>query len=167
MIPTYAPNDISVVINYGGASHVISGYMEDTMITFAPNSQRHSMFTSADNKAARVRLGDNSKTLSITLNQTSVSNDVLFAIHQDDVATSEGWFEMFVKDNNGRTFLQSNDCYIVSTPSATFGTTIQPREWSIYIHNPTEYVGGNDAVGPSDVAMLSGLGVTLDSRWTS
>lgn len=167
MMPTYAPNDITLVIVYGDNTHIVGGYTETAMVSVSPNNPRHTMYTSADNRSCRIRHGDNSKTLTISLNQTSYSNDVLWAIHQDDVATSEGWFQLLFKDNNGRSIMSSNDCYIITPPATTVSNGIETREWQIYVHNPVEHIGGNDQIPPSEVAMLGNLGYVPDSRWTS
>lgn len=165
MMPTYSPNDIALIINYKGMSHVVGGYTESAMLTIAPNNQRFTMGTTADNRPFRIKHGDNSKSVTISLIQMSYSNDVLWQIHLDDIETNLGSFQLMFKDNAGRTVMSSNECYIVTPPATSVSNGSENREWQIYCHDPVEHIGGNDQVPPNEVAMLGTLGYTVEDRW--
>jgi hypothetical protein len=168
LLNIYSPGDIAVVITRDdGLAHVIGGYMEDSMISIEPNQDAFEKFTSADNRSTLIAKADNSGTIVLTLNQTSPSNDVLTALHEEFKQTKRAskLFTVTVKDNNGRSLYVSPQAFIGRLPIAAFSNTMQPREWTLLCHDLSSKAGGNAKLSAADVTTLELLGVTVEERW--
>lgn len=168
-IATFAPEDVTLVLSTASGSHIVSGYSEDAMISVDFNSPTFENFRSADNITTRVYKSDTSATVTITLNQTSVSNDILSALYENDKKTrdSSGLFGVLIKDNSGRSQSSSTQSWISVKPTVSYSNGMQTREWVIFCHDLQGNIGGNAKMGDDDVNFLSSLGVTVDDRWRS
>lgn len=163
---TFSPNDVTVLLtNSTGMSHTVSGFQEDSIVTVTPNKPRFAHYTSADNVSARVYSGDTSVMVTLHLNQTSASNDILDALHKVDVNGFDGFFELTISDNSGRTKFYSPEAYIGTVPEAMFGTSLQPREWVIYAGRASSTIGGNSKLSAEDLKTMVDLGFTVNERW--
>lgn len=50
-----------------------------------------------------------------------------------------------LKDANGSSSLQANECFVAKAPNMTFGTSIEEREWLVYCSDISVYtIGGNE-----------------------
>lgn len=168
-VSTYAPNDITIVISQesSGISHIASGYSEDSIVQVERNAETFTMYTGADNYSTRVFNANNSAKITLSLQQTSATNDVLTQIYKNDVATrnSTGMFSIHIKDNSGRSDYFSDDAYIGVVPNSNFNNSMQTREWVIHAHNLETLIGGNGTISPEDQATLAALGDVVDVRW--
>ena len=168
-LATFAPEDVKVVVSRGDFSHVISGYSEDAMVGIARNSPTFEMFVSADNQSTRVYKANTSATVTLTLNQTSVSNDVLSQLYLNDKASrnSTGLFEVQILDMSGRSRYTSKQAFIAVVPDSSFSNSVQTREWQIFCDSLDTIIGGNALIGEDDAATLTALGATVDAKWRS
>jgi hypothetical protein len=168
-IATYAPADVTIVITQesSGIAHVLSGFSEDSIIQIERSAETFTMYTGADNTSTRVYNANTSAKLSISLQQTSASNDVLSAIYHADAASrdSSGLFSIHVKDNSGRSDYFSDDAYIGVVPNSNFNNSLQVRDWVIHAHDLQSILGGNSLISPEDQATLAQLGTVVDTRW--
>lgn len=166
-LSSYSPYDVSVIITRGNLSHTVTGFAEDSFITVAQAMARWDLYTGGDNTNTRIHKNNTSATISLSLQQTSASNDIMTLLHKSDVASrdSSGLFTVFIRDNSGRSFFHAEQAYIAVVPSATFGTTMQTREWEIHAVVVDTYLGGNQKIDGIDQAAIESLGGTVDSRW--
>lgn len=165
---TYAPNDVSVVIQKNGFTHVIGGYSEDAMVSIAQGSDRFEKYIGADNSATRIYKADTSTQISLSLQQTSISNDFLTQLHLDDVESrdSSGFFSLTVKDNSGRTLVSSQSAYIAILPDVNFSNSMEIREWAIDTFYTDNYIGGNSKFTAEEVTAYEALGSrTVSDEW--
>ena len=164
---TFAPNDVSVVITQGDMSHIVSGFSEDSIVSVEPTSARFTMYTGADDTNSRIYQANTSGTITLPLQQTSNSNDILSLLHKNDVETrdSSGMFSIMIKDNSGRTMYYADEAYISQVPSASFGNSMQLREWVIQATRLEITLGGNAKLTPEDAKAIEQLGGTVDPRW--
>ncbi len=72
-LATYVPRKI--VITLGGT--VVTGYADGTFVSFERTSDAFNVITGADNLTTRTKTNDKSGTLTLTLQQTRISNDKL------------------------------------------------------------------------------------------
>jgi hypothetical protein len=70
-----------------------------------------------------------------------------------------------VKDVSGQTLFFSNQTIIASTPDVTLSTTTETRDWSLFMFNSDNYVGGNTPMGDAEVAAIEATGGTVEARW--
>lgn len=168
-IATFAPNSVIVTITHeaSGISHVVQGFSEDSIVNIERNAETFTMYTGADNTSTRIYNANKSAMLTLSLQQTSASNDVLSLLYQNDSASpsSEGLFSISVTDASGRSRYFSDDAYIGVVPNSPFANSMQTRDWIIHAHNLETYIGGNALVSPEDQDTISTLGGVLDARW--
>lgn len=168
-ISTYAPADVTVVITQesSGIAHIVSGFSEDGMVQIERSAETFTMYTGADNTSTRIFNANTSAKITLSLAQTSASNDVLSQIYHNDVASrnSSGLFSVHIKDNSGRSDYFSDDAYIGVVPNSNFTNSMQTRDWVLYAHDLQTILGGNSLVSPEDQATLAQLGNVVDTRW--
>lgn len=168
-LATFAPADVTIVISQtsSGIAHIMSGFSEDSIVQIERMSETFTMYTGADNTSTRIYNANTSAKLSISLQQTSASNDILSALYHNDVATrnSTGLFSIHIKDNSGRSNYFSDNAYIGVVPNSNFNNSMQIRDWIIHAHDLQSVIGGNAVISPEDQASLVALGVTVDPRW--
>lgn len=164
----YSPNDVTVVLTRpDGFVHVVGGYSEDAIVSVEPSAEAFKMYTSADNQSTLIFDSNNSATVMVTLNQTSASNDVFSQLYTEFRTTKNvnKLFSVLVKDNTGRSLYLSPQAFIGKRPTASFGVSMQNRDWTILCHNMEQHSGGNSKMSPSEVAAVELLGGTVEDRW--
>lgn len=168
-LSTLSPYDITVVITQGTLTHTVTGFAEESIVTIEQQSPRYDLYTGADNTSTRIHKNNTSATVTLHLQQSSSSNDVLSYILQNDLNNrdSTGLFSFLVKDNSGRSLYHADEAYLANVPTASHGTTMQVREWIVHTPKMTTFLGGNGKMNAADVAAIEALGGTVDSRWTT
>ena len=77
-LSTYAPDKVSINI----AGHIVTGYTETSFVDIEFSNDRITMEKGGDGEVARVITADNSAMITVRLQQTSPSNDVLSLLAQ-------------------------------------------------------------------------------------
>lgn len=166
---TYAPNMVTVVITQDstGLSHIVSGFSEDSIVQIERNAETFTMYTGADNLTTRVYNANTSAKITLSLTQTSASNDVLSLLYSNDAAalSSDTMFSIQVKDNSGRSNYFSDDAYIGVVPNSAFSNSMQVRDWIIHAGDLQTTIGGNATVNTTDQAAIVALGGTVEAAW--
>lgn len=126
-VRTYSPDKVVVLV--GGVP--MQGYAEDTFFEIAPMSDLVTSQAGADGEIARSLNTDRRGEATITLQQTSPSNDVLSGLATLDGLTAGGVFPVMVQDLMGRTLAVSSQAWISRLPNVTFGREVADREWKI------------------------------------
>jgi hypothetical protein len=143
MLHTYDPR--SVLIAFGGFP--IVGFADGTFLNVVRNNDMWSEVVGASGETARAKSNDKSGLATLTLMQTSPSNDVLSSLALQDENLNTGVRPLLVKDGLGTTTLFSATGYIKKVADAGFAKEVGTREWSIYLVDLTIYVGGNIVTG--------------------
>lgn len=166
-LATFAPNDVTIVITQEstGISHIIGGFSEDAIISVDRNADTFTLYTGADDSNTRVYNANTAGTLTISLQQTSASNDVLTALYIQDKTNRNGLFAIQVKDNSGRSSFFAEEAYIGVVPNSAYANSMQTRDWVIHAPRLESLLGGNSALSPEDAATLEQLGVNVAPRW--
>ena len=138
-VRTYDP--ASVVCSIAGI--VMSGYTEGTFIEVVRDEPTWSKIIGADGLVTRGKTNNFSGTLTLTLKQSSPSNDVLSGLLAIDEATNVGVFPVLIKDLSGNSTYFGARCWINQYPSSTFGKDISDRVWSLSMDEADMFVGSN------------------------
>lgn len=168
LLNIYSPNDVTVSITRSdGLAHVVGGFTEDAMVSIEPAAEAYTMYTSADNKSTLLYHANTSATVTLSLNQTSSSNDVLSQLYEEFRLTKSPTklFTVAIKDNNGRSMYVSAQSFIGKRPTAAFANSMQNREWTILCAAMEQTAGGNAKFSPADAATVELLGGTVEQRW--
>lgn len=136
-VNTYSPTDLN--LSFGGYS--IAGWDN---ITITRNAPSFITVRGIRGKHTRIPSGDTSATITISILQTSPSNDVLSEVHALDIEQGTSRLSLMLKDSSGNSVFSSDEGYIVSFPEVTFSGGFEYRSWNIFCQTTKTYtVGGN------------------------
>lgn len=137
-VVTYSPKDVSLIIS----GYKVAGWDE---ISIVRNGGGFIPVQGIRGKHTRVTNPDTSANISLTIIQTSASNEVLSSIHGQDLVNGTGRLVVTLKDLSGRSVFSSDEAYILTYPEAVFSGDFEYRAWSIRCQTTKSYViGGND-----------------------
>jgi hypothetical protein len=137
---TYASDEVRVIV--GGVP--MSGFADGTFVTVSRDEQAFTKVTGADGTTSRSKSANKSGTITITLKQTSPSNDVLSGFMIADEQSNEGVVPVLIKDTSGRTIHSVSAAWVQQMPDNEFGKEISEREWVMDCARIDSFVGGND-----------------------
>lgn len=168
-LKTYSPNQVAVIITHPatGKTHTIQGFSEDSIVQIERGAETWTMYRGADDTKTRIYNSDTSATITIPLQQTSNSNDVLQWLYEYDRArlNSDGLFSIQIKDLTGRSTYFSDEAYIGVVPNSNFSNSMELREWVIHAASLVTLIGGNSRLSADDVATISALGGVVAPQW--
>ena len=136
---TYDPKQVQVI--FGGVP--IGGFADGTFINIMRSNDAFTKHSGADGDLTRVKQNDSSGEATITLAQSSASNDYLSGVALADEASNDGVLPLLIKDLSGTSTFVSGFAWIRKTPDASFGKDIENREWVLDIADLATFVGGN------------------------
>jgi hypothetical protein len=139
-IRTFDPK--SVVITIGGVP--MSGFADGTFLEVTADTQQFTKIVGADGFTTRVKSNNYGGVLTLTLSQSSPSNDALSAILSLDRAANAGIVPILIKDMSGSTVIFSATGWIQQFPDVTFGNEINNRAWTFDLTEIDILIGGND-----------------------
>lgn len=138
-VRTYDPK--AVVITIGGVP--MSGFSDGTFLEITRNAQAFTLVVGADGTATRVKSNNTSGTMTVTLKQSSPSNDVLSAFAQADALSNAGVVPILVKDLSGNSIYFSATGWVQKLPDSTFGPDVADRAWVFDLSDVDIFVGSN------------------------
>lgn len=138
-LKTYDP--ASVVVSVGGVP--MSGYADGTFVSVDRDEDAFTKVTGADGNTTRVKTNNRSGSLTLTLMQSSPSNDVLSGFAQLDEALNAGVVPVLIKDLSGTSTYFSATGWIRKYATSDFGKEINNREWIIDLADLDVFVGSN------------------------
>lgn len=154
-VNTYNPSDVYLII----CGHICTGWNE---IAIEKSTPTYRFVKGIRGKNTRVEDLDTSAVISITVLQTSQTNDILSEIHKLDIEQGTGRLEVSLVDRSGTTAINSIEAYIVSYPNKSFKDDFDPITWTIQCQSTNDYIiGGNTNPETSVItSMLSLLGIS-------
>lgn len=168
-IGNYSPDDFTIILSVGDFQHRITGFADGTFISMdriVPTSEPYQGV--GDNAFGRVKRRVTAMTVTVSLHQYSPSNYVLQKL-QDADANDPGNTYVFaatMADLSGQTKVSSSNAIIAAPANASFSTTTETRDWTIYMFGSDLTIGGNMPLSDQEVAAVEATGSTVDPRWT-
>jgi len=138
-IGTYDAKQNIIVV--GGVP--IIGYADGTYITVEIEEDSFSKTVGADGYVARSKSNNNSADITITLLQSSPSNDYLSALYNLDRYGNLGIVDILVKDLMGTTLFYSEHCWVKKPAAIENSKEIGERSWNMSTADSTYFVGGS------------------------
>lgn len=144
-VRTYNPSRIVIIVH----GLPMTGYADGTFVNITMPSDGITTSVGADGEIARAINPDRRCTVTITLQQTSPSNDFLSTIFNMDILTCGGHVApILIQDLCGETLFSASSCWVVKPADVEFSKEISNRAWQLQTGNPAFYtVGGNGANG--------------------
>jgi hypothetical protein len=138
-VRTYDPKQ--VVITVGGVP--MSGFADGTFLLVDRDEDAFSKVTGADGATTRVKSNNRGGSLTLTLKQSSPSNDVLSSFANLDELSNAGVVPILVRDLSGNSVYFSATGWIRKYPSSEFGKELNNREWVLDLADMDVFVGSN------------------------
>lgn len=136
---TYSPKKVQVIVG----NHVCTGLAKGSFVVVEKKEDDFTTEVGSDGEGARTQSADESGSVTITLMQTSASNDVLSGLRDADKASGAAVFPLMIKDGSGRTIVTAAEAWIRKVPNSDFSDQKTDRPWiidsAILIHK----LGGN------------------------
>lgn len=168
---SYSPEDVIVLIQHPDFSFQVTGFVEGTFVSFQRSVDRATLVTSADgNHSARVLRRNKSGTITLSLMQTSESNDLLsrIGVLDEDSHSNKYLFSILIKDTQGRSVLSASQAFLGNDPTMSFGVDgTETREWTITVAEAVRHYGGNSKFSPDNESTVTSLGYTVEDQWKS
>lgn len=139
MAKTYNPKRF--IVAFGGVP--LTGMADGTFITIEQRADQFALVVGADGEGARSASADQSATITLTLLQTSASNDYLSTMLRIDRLSNAGAAVFSVQDLNGTTVAVANQAWIMKAANIENGKEVTSREWTFETDSMEINVGGN------------------------
>lgn len=137
-IATYEPNKVTLILS----GYQVTGF---DSISIQYDDKPFKVIKGIRGINTRVRSSDTSATLTFSVLQTSVTNDILSEIFRQDMLKGSGRIEVSLKDASGTTEVSSSTGYIDGLPPASFSSTATSRQWTIQLLSTDTFkIGGNN-----------------------
>lgn len=138
MFNAWNPADVSVVV----AGNIMGGWGDDTFVTVERSEDAFSLKVGIDGIGARAKNNNRSGTVSLTLMNTSKSNDVLSALAAADELSGQAAFPIMVRDANGTMLATALTAWITKIPTVEFGKEVGNRTWQFTTDSLIIFAGG-------------------------
>jgi hypothetical protein len=135
---TYDPKN--VIVTFGGIA--LGGFADGTFVAVERENDAFSKESGADGVVSRAKSNDKSGNATITLSQTSPSNDILSIFHAADESANEGVKPFVIKEIGSGSLFVSAFGWIRKIPSIEYAKEISTREWTIDLADLDVFVGG-------------------------
>lgn len=133
----------SLVIIFAGIP--IQGFADDSVVEIAYNEDAFTLQMGVDGDGTRSKTNNRSAQITVSLMQSSITNDLLNQAHALDLNSPFGLGigPMLIKDLTGRSLFATDKAWIMKSPDAAFGKEAGPREWVFETANLVASYGGN------------------------
>lgn len=138
-VKTYDPK--MVIVTFGTLS--FAGYADGTFIRVSRSGDAFGKRKGAGGDVERINRNQGDFEVSITLLQTSSTNQELSAILAADQVTNAGVFPLTIEDTLGHTLFFAPQAWIRKDPDWEDGDDLNNREWIFDTGIATNTVGGN------------------------
>lgn len=139
MVKTYDPKQVSVIV--GGK--IMSGFADGTMVKVERNEQAFTLKVGVDGEGTRAKSNNRSGKITISLMNSSRSNDDLSALALADEVSNSGIAAALVRDASGRTLCAAATAWVQKFPDSEFAKEPNVRTWVIETDDLTVFIGGN------------------------
>lgn len=139
IVRTYDPKQ--VVVTFGPV--IVTGYASGTFIQIARNGDLFEKVRGADGGVDRVNKNAGDFSVTLTLKQTSITNDALSGVLEQDRLTNTGKFPLLIKDLNGLSLFTAPQSWIGKDPDDEFSDSMSNRQWRFDTGISVKVSGGN------------------------
>ncbi len=133
-----------VIISVGGIP--LSGYTDGTFIEVARDEATWTKIVGADGIVTRGKTNNRSGTITVTLKQSSPSNDVLSGFLIADELANSSVVPILIKDLSGDSIYFAAQGWVSAFANSTFAKEITDRTWTISTAEMDVLVGQNSEI---------------------
>lgn len=122
--------------------HKLAGFGDDT-ISIEYQEDQVEVVRGADGEVTRVIHAVDDVQITITLKQSSQSNDFLSALWNADKLTGAGILPWATVDGSGTTLVAASECFVTKPPKIDYGKSAKDRVWTLHTGPAVVNIGGN------------------------
>jgi hypothetical protein len=143
MSATKVYDPASVLMSFAGIP--IRGFADGTMVNIEFNEDAFSLQMGTDGEGTRSKTNNRSAKVTISLMQSSDTNDLLSGVHTLDLNSpgGDGVGPLLIKDGQGRSLFLAEKAWIMKSPGAEYGREATAREWVFEMSELIAVYGGN------------------------
>ena len=142
-VNTYSPSEIMLMVS----GYQITGFQK---IEVTRNSPAFTMIKGIRGRNSRQRNRDTSCVVSVDIIQTSIVNDVLTQILEEDLRTNSARLTLNLTDGLGSSKIESREAFIEGYPEMAYSGDIVYRRWNLICLSTDLFrVGGNAKLSAS------------------
>lgn len=138
-VKTYDPKLVSVIV--GGK--IMSGYADGTFVLVERNEAAFALKVGVDGEGTRAKSNNRSGKITITLMNSSKSNDDLSTFAAADELSNSGAVPVMVKDNSGRSLYACETAWIQKYANGEYAKEANGRTWVLETDALNMFVAGN------------------------
>ena len=121
----------------------ISGFAPGSFISVVYDVDAFTRLIGVDGEGAWFKSANRAALITLTLMQSSQSNDVLSAFHLADLNTPNGLLVPFsLREANGTTLLVAEKARVIKLPDVGYSDSVESRAWAIGTTRLEGVVGG-------------------------
>jgi hypothetical protein len=135
-VATYSPSDLVIEV----AGYQVTGWVS---VNISKQTASFQLVKGIRGKNTRIRNRDDSLTIQIAVQQTSLANDVFSEIVRQDRLYSTGKLTLRVSDPSGKYTAQSDSFFIEDYPTVSFTDNIETRTWTFHAEYMLEQSPGS------------------------
>ena len=121
----------------------MSGFSDGTFLEIDRDEPTWNKIVGADGYVTRGKTNNFSGSLTLTLKQSSPSNDVLSGFMALDEVSNSAIVPILIKDLSGNSTYFAAQGWIKQYANSTFGKEINDREWTVDLADLDLFVGSN------------------------
>jgi hypothetical protein len=138
---TYAAAEVKTTFG----SHSVTGTNDGDFVNIEQITDGVTSQAGADGEVARSMSADRRARITITMQQTSSSNDFFSGAYlADQVSGGRAPLPLTIRDLRGTTVFAAAKAWITKMPNAGFGKELGSREWILETDRADYFVGGNE-----------------------
>lgn len=141
----YDPSQVALI----AVGVPVTGYAPGTFIVAERNEDSFNLTIGSDGEGCRTRTNNRSGRITFTLQQSSITNQLLStALNLDEnTPAGDGIAPSLIKDNTGlptaQTFVNAPESWLVKPANVEYSNEATTREWIVETDNLIMNVGGN------------------------
>ena len=137
MARTYDISKVSLIVG----SHIVVGFAEGTFVSLTRNTDTYGRKVGAAGEVTRVKSADRTARLTVTLDQTSPSNDYFSGLFLADEQSNAGKVPVLLTEIGGTSIAKSSEGWIVKPANLEYGNSSLNRVWIFELADCTFTVG--------------------------
>lgn len=138
IVRTYDPK--LIVVTFGAI--IMTGFAEGSFVKVVRSGDLFEKSKGADGSIDRINKNSFDFRVTVTLKQTSLSNDLLSAMMLSDLLSNLGVLPFTVKDLKGSTLFFAPQAWIAKDPEDEYGDTLMSRVWEFDTGIAEKFTGG-------------------------
>ena len=127
-VKTYDPAKVDVIVGIA----IMGGFGPDVKVAISYDEDGWTKQIGVNGEGTRSKSNNRAATITLTLMQSSDSNQVLTTLYEADRATNAGVFPLTIRDASSKGTLHfAESAWIQKMPDSEYGIEAGTREWVI------------------------------------